>query len=67
MATYARPRFSGESDSLLTFFVLAYALMWACFFTVAFAVSAKTAVGYGLLLGRLFRGSPRPERLELPT
>lgn len=50
MATNAKPRFLGESYSLPIFFVLAYALMWACFFAVAFAVSAKTAAGYSLLL-----------------
>lgn len=50
MASSENSRSSGEGRSLLSFFVLSYALMWACFFAVAFAVSAKTAAGQFLLL-----------------
>lgn len=39
-----------EGRALVTFFFLAYAIMWACFFTVAFAVSPKTIGGQALLL-----------------
>lgn len=40
----------GAGDSLLTFFVLAYALMWACFISVAVAIPARSLLGNSLLL-----------------
>lgn len=39
----------GETSSLLSFFVLTYVLMWACFFTVAFGIPARSAAGQFLL------------------
>ncbi|HVT38012.1 MAG TPA: CPBP family intramembrane glutamic endopeptidase [Gemmatimonadaceae bacterium] len=35
---------------LVTFFLLTYAVMWALFFTVAYAVPATTPLGYTMLL-----------------
>ena len=39
-----------QSGSLVIFFLLSYALMWACFITVAVAVRATTLLGQALLL-----------------
>ena len=41
---------SKPAGSLLHFFMLAYALMWACFISVAVAIPAHTLIGQALLL-----------------
>ena len=52
--------------------MLTYVLMWACFFTVAFAIPARSAAGqFLLLLGAFAPGIVRsafpPERVERET
>ena len=39
-----------HSGSVVTFFVLTYALMWACFITVAVSISSRTTPGIALVL-----------------
>lgn len=43
-------KISQATGSLIAFFALTYALMWACFFTVAFRVPGTTLLGHTLLL-----------------
>jgi membrane protease YdiL (CAAX protease family) len=39
-----------HKGSVVTFFVMTYALMWACFITVAVAISIRTPLGIALVL-----------------